>query len=142
MWLVYAIAASILWGLVYSLSEKIFRYDISPQTLLAAQMCLGGIIFLLFSYNTTLKKDMALIISNHRLFIILISELVAVIIANYLISLSIQAKDATLAGLIEQSYPIFTIFFTWVIFKESHLTAGVIIGSIMIFLGIVIMAYF
>lgn len=142
MWLIYAVAASILWGLIYSLSEKIFRYEISPQTLLALQMCFGGVIFLLLSFNTTFKKDMSLIFSNRILLIILICELIAVIVANYLISLSIQAKDATLAGLIEQSYPIFTVIFTWIIFRESHLTRGVIVGSIMIFLGIVVMVYF
>jgi drug/metabolite transporter (DMT)-like permease len=142
MWLIYAICAAVLWGLNYSLSEKILHNDISPQTLLALQMSIGGIAYLLISYATSLKKDVLLILSSRYLLILLVAELVAAIIANYFISMSIKAKDATLAGLVEQSYPIFTVIFTWLLFKESYLTPGVIIGSLMIIFGIVIVAYY
>jgi drug/metabolite transporter (DMT)-like permease len=142
MWLIYAICAAILWGLNYSLSEKILHSDISPQTLLALQMCIGGMAYLLISYATSLKNDVILIMSSRYLLVLLVAELVAAIVANYFISLSIKAKDATLAGLVEQSYPIFTVIFTWLIFKENHLTPGVMIGSLLIIFGVVIMAYY
>lgn len=44
MWLVFAITAALLWGLNYSLAEKVLQ-SISPVTLLALEMLVGAIVF-------------------------------------------------------------------------------------------------
>jgi drug/metabolite transporter (DMT)-like permease len=53
-----------------------------------------------------------------------------------MIALSVKAKNATLAGLIEICYPVFIAIFSFILFKESHVTSSVLVGGLLIFAGI------
>ena len=112
MWIVYALLASVVWGLDYVLAEKIFQSRISPQTLLALQMLVGAIIFLSLAYFTTLRGDALILASDNRACWLTVAALIGFAVANLLIAMSIKAKNAALAGLIEISYPIFIAFFS------------------------------
>lgn len=136
MWFIYAILAAILWGLHYSLCEKI-GYRISLLTLLALEMILGAILMGGYAYFTTLKTDVATLWTSPSLMRLTGFELIIVVLANVAIVLSIQSKNATTSGLIELSYPLFTILFTWVLFNVHHLNLATVIGSILIALGVV-----
>lgn len=142
MWLFYAIAASMIWGLDYALGEKIFRSKISPYSLLTFQMLFGLIVFSIISYCTQLKTDLALLMSDKATMWYVLIAVVTFNLGNLLIFLSIQAKNATLAGLIELCYPIFTVIFTMLLFKVNHVTPSVIVGGVLIFLGVFIVGQF
>jgi drug/metabolite transporter (DMT)-like permease len=140
MWLVCALLAAVLWGLNYTLTEKILRY-IAPTTLLAFEMLIGAICFLIISYFTNLKQDVTTLMSQSAILKITILEIIVVILANFLIVYSIHAKNATVAGIIEIIYPLFTILFTWLIFQESHLNIPVLLGGGLILLGVFIISF-
>lgn len=140
MWLLYASLAAILWGLNYSLAERIL-HNVSAFTLLAFEMLLGGIIFFLLSYFSNFKSDMSLLMTQANVRWLTVIEIITVIIANYLIILSIQSKNATVAGIVELIYPLFTILFTWFLFHENHLNLPVIIGGGLILLGVLIISF-
>lgn len=142
MWLVFAISAACIWGLDYVLAERIFHYKISPITLIVFQMVTGLLIFLSVGYRFNLKNDLVVMFSDKTLLLLTIAAALTFNFANLLIFLSIQARNATLAALIELSYPIFTILFAWVLFHENHLTMSVFVGGILIFLGIGVIAVF
>lgn len=135
MWLVFAIIAALLWGLNYSLTERILQ-SISPITLLALEMLTGAFIFSVISYFTTFRRDLALLMTDRHLLYITLLEIVTVIAANFFIVSSIQFKNATLAGIIELIYPLFIILFTWLLFGENHVDGTVIVGGILIFIGV------
>lgn len=135
MWLACAVIAAILWGLNYALAERIL-HSISPTTLLAFEMLIGAICFFVISCFINLKEDIVLISSQSNLLFFLILEIAVVLIANLLIVYSIQAKSATVAGFIELIYPLFTIFFTWIIFRDNHITTEVILGGGLIMAGV------
>ncbi|KTD22167.1 transport protein [Legionella lansingensis] len=135
MWLIFAIVAAVLWGLNYSLAEKVLR-SISPITLLALEMLLGAIVFSLLSYFTTFKKDLDILLHQPSVFWLTSLEVVIVIVASFFIVYSIQLKDATFAGTIELTYPLFIILFTWLLFGENHVDTSVIVGGIFIFIGV------
>lgn len=139
MWFIYAVLASILWGLNYALAEKIL-YRISPISLLTIEMWLGAILFTAIAYFTTLKKDIAILASDHLILWLTIAEALVVLVAGFFIAASIHLKDATVAGIIELTYPLFTIFFTWFFFNELHVNSSVVIGGILIFLGVLIIS--
>ena len=141
MWLAYAILASIIWGLNYALGERIFR-RVSPSTMLGVQMLLGAIVFLSVSAFSRLREDLATLARERSTLLWFVAAILSSNLANILISLSIRAKNATLAGLIEQSYPIYTVVFTWLLFGETHVTASTMAGSVLIFAGIFVMTYF
>ncbi len=136
MWFSYAIVAAVLWGIHYSLAEKIGE-RISLLSVLAIEMILGGMLIGLYAYLTTLKTDLVTLWVNPPLMRLTLIEIVVVIFANVAIVLSIQAKNATTAAFIELSYPLFTILFTWILFHEHHLNLMTIIGSILIAFGVV-----
>ncbi|CDZ75817.1 EamA-like transporter family protein [Legionella massiliensis] len=139
MWFVYAVLASILWGLNYTLAEKILD-RISPISLITIEVWIGAILFTAISYFTTLKKDLAILASDHYILWLTIVEALVVLIAGFFIVASIHLKNATVAGIIELTYPLFIIFFTWFLFSEIHVNSSVIIGGLLIFLGVLIIS--
>jgi drug/metabolite transporter (DMT)-like permease len=63
-------------------------------------------------------------------------------IAALLIGLSVQGSNATFAGIIEMSYPIFIVAFSYLLFREHHLNAGIIVGGVLIFIGVAVVYFF
>ena len=136
MWLIYALMAAVTWGLNYVLDERVFKSQISPFTLLAAQSWAAAIIFTLLTLMYRVKQDVAVLTTNRNVLYIGIAALLSATAGNLFIALSIQAKNATFAALIEESYPLFTILFGYLLFKENYLTPGVAIGALMIIIGV------
>jgi len=135
MWMLYALIAAVLWGFNYALSERILS-TLSPASLLALEMLIGGVVFSAVSYFTTLKQDWHTLINEPKLFWLTLLEVAVVVIASFCIVLSIRSKNATQAGIIELIYPLFTIFFTWVLFRENHINLSVLAGGGLIFTGV------
>lgn len=67
-----------------------------------------------------------------------LSVAVTSLLATALLFVSVYRKNATMAGLIEISYPIFIVLFTWVLFREVHLTWTSALGGLLIVAGAVI----
>jgi drug/metabolite transporter (DMT)-like permease len=87
------------------------------------------------------SSDLAEIASSKRLVWYLLGGTAALLIAELFIGFSITARNATLAGLVEISYPIFIALFSYILFK-NHVTAPTVIGGIIIFAGVFVIYYF
>lgn len=136
MWILTALGAAVLWGLNYSLNERIFQGRIAPVTLLSLQALVGSVVFLAFGARSgVLREDLARLQFDTRTAAVVALCLVTGVAANYLISLSIQSRNATVAGLIELSYPVFTVAFTWLLFGQSHLSPAIVGGGLLIVAG-------
>lgn len=141
MWLIYAISAAILWGLNYSLSEKLLQ-KISVFYLLFFQAAAGTLVyFIIISFQGNLKTQIATLSKTGNLKLI-VGAVATYLAANILICISIQSKNATLAGIIELAYPIFTILFTWLLFNQIHANWSVIAGGLCIALGVTLISLF
>lgn len=93
---------------------------------------------LLVSYfHGTLKADGRAIATSIDLRLLIAVEVVAFVLAELFIGLSVANKGATIAGLIEISYPLFIALFAYVLFHE-RVSIGTIIGGILIFCGVMI----
>lgn len=141
MWIIFALGASLFWGIGYVLNGEIYK-KISLFTYLGIASFVVCIVTLSIAYfNNSLKSDLMAITSSKRLLWYVIGGILALLVAELCIGSSIVAKNATLAGLIEISYPIFIAIFSYILFK-SEITAPTIVGGIIIFLGIFIISYF
>ncbi|MBV9575345.1 MAG: DMT family transporter [Gammaproteobacteria bacterium] len=140
MWILYALLAAILWGLNYSLAEKIL-HSISPITLLSIEMFFGAILFFIISYFTHFKTDFHTLLTQTNILILTLVEVAVILLASYFIVKSINSKDATVAGIIEIIYPLFTVLFTWLLFGENHINLPVIIGGSLILVGVAIISF-
>jgi drug/metabolite transporter (DMT)-like permease len=89
-----------------------------------------------------LKEDIITISTSKRLVILVVAEALAFVLAELFIGLSITTKNAALAGLIEISYPLFIMLFSYFLFKENQLNVSTAAGGLFIFFGIFIIYYF
>lgn len=133
-WYLAAIGAALVWGVHYPLIDNALR-KLSVMSVLVLT-ALPIVAVAPFFYKT-LAADYRALAGLER------SEQAAVLAlsltslsASVLLFLSIDKKNATLASLIEISYPVFVVLFAYLLFREVHINPSVAIGSILVFLGI------
>ncbi len=132
-WYVPAIAAAVVWGLHYPLIEHALkRVSLTTVVLLtAAPMALAALAF-----PARLADDwraLAALSTGERLLIGAIAF--TSLAGTVLLYLAVRGRNATLASLIEISYPAFVALFAWLLFREWQLNAGVLIGAALVFAG-------
>ncbi len=142
MWIIFALGASILWGLTYVLNDHVYK-KISVVSSLTIGLLISGVILFIVAVSTgVLKRDVNAIFSSNKLLYLVIAQTAIFILAELFIGLSIAGKNATLAGLIEISYPIFIAIFAYFLYKENQVNLGTLIGGILIFSGVAVVYYF
>ena len=143
MWIILATLASMFWGMSYVFSEQIFKH-ISVLTSLAIEMFVVSLaIFGMAIYEGVFKKDIVAIGSSGKLFWLVAASTATWLIAELGIGYAINgSRDATLAGLIEISYPLFIALFAYLFFKEQELHIGTALGGLLIFLGVASIYWF
>jgi drug/metabolite transporter (DMT)-like permease len=141
LWLFYALGAAVIWGINYAVSGRLLEKGMSPQTLFLIDLVFGtaavaGLITFSGRWPATIHEVRG-VGAN---WIWLLVAIVAATVAGLLIFLSIQAKNATVASLIEVTYPLFTAFFVWALFRQTTLSSATIVGGLLIFAGVLIVA--
>lgn len=138
-WYIAALGAALTWGLHYPLvgfaMQRISLFSVLLITiipvLLLAPLFAGQL-------NTDLQNFRALPTSEQ--WMISVTGLTS-IAGTAFVFLAISGKNATLASLIEISYPVFVAFFSYVIFKQMHVNASVILGGLMVVSGAGLIIY-
>ncbi len=139
-WFWMALFAAMSWGIAYPLGDKVLKAGLDP-IMMVAITCLiqlviaGGIAAFRVDFS-----EQADVLSNKRVLLFLFLCATTYVIGSMLIYSSISVKNASLSSLIEMSYPLFTVFFAWLFFREFHLNLTVAFGSLLI-LGGVAMIY-
>ena len=140
LWFIYAISASIMWGVGYVLSERILKqYGVAPSFLLVLQG-----LFTFTAYATvswflgTFKPGFAALFQNKAVFPSILLMVALIVGGNYLIYLSVSLKNATLSSVIESTYPLFTFVFAWLFFREMQLNLATGTGALLIMIGVII----
>lgn len=135
-------AASMLWGLMYVLNEQVLK-NLSISFSYLVTFAAGAFVFLIVSLQQgVLTRDIQVLTSQRQIQWLLALDIAVFLIAEMFIALSITHKNATLAGLVEISYPVFIAIFAYFIFKEDVLNIGVLAGGLLIFSGIFVVYHF
>jgi drug/metabolite transporter (DMT)-like permease len=136
MWFTLALVASVAWGLVYVLSEQLYK-SLSVPSVLALQMLVVAAVAVIFALlSGQLRTDLAVLLGSRQLMLFFVASVLAWVAASFLIGFSIAGKDATLAGLIEMSYPLFIALFAYLIFGEAQLSLATALGGALILAGV------
>ena len=142
MWILLATSASMFWGMSYVFSEQIYKH-ISVLTSLAIEMFFISLaIGAIAVYKGVFKTDLIAIGSSSRLFWLLIASMVTFFLGELGIGYAIAGKDATLAGLIEISYPLFIALFAYLFYQERALNVGTALGGLFVFAGVCVIYWF
>ncbi len=132
-WYIPAIAAAVVWGLHYPLIEHALRrVSLTTVVLLTAL----PMALLALAFPARLAADWRVVTAlpaGERWLIGLIAF--TSLAGTVLLYLAVRGRNATLASLIEISYPAFVALFAWLLFREWQLNAGVLAGAGLVFLG-------
>jgi drug/metabolite transporter (DMT)-like permease len=137
MWIFYAIAASLCWGMSYAACGPLLKRDVSPLVFFMGY-CLFGLLGAILSLIASGKlSSLGKLQTFDRsdllwfLFSVSVSALGA-----YLTYAAIGAKNPSLVALIEISYPIFVVLFSWIFFREMQMTPLTLCGGFLILAGV------
>lgn len=143
MWIIYALAAALLWGINYAVSGKLLQGGLSVATLAFLSFGTGTLVLAILILGAggppRVVTEIAGLGKNMLwLYVAIIASTAAAILTFF----AIEEKNATIASLIEISYPFFVALFSWLFFRETEwnlptlLGGGIIVsGVILVFLG-------
>lgn len=141
MWIIYSIVAAIFWGLDYSFTERVLE-KIKFSTLLTIELFFGFVAMLLITLiSKSYKTDLPTLLGSKPTIALVVLITAFFIIANTLIVVAIGSSNATIAGLVEISYPLFIALFSWLFFGVASLNLGTALGGAMILGGVSLMYF-
>lgn len=130
--IIYAIAAAITWGLVYTIDQKILT-KVSPLTLLLINAVLTLIVTLpIILFDSSGIK--AVFATGRTNLILMMLSVAFGVLASFFIFSAIKLLDAPTASIFEIAYPFFVVLFTALLFRTLP-NIYFFLGAILIFLG-------
>lgn len=132
-WYVTAIGAALIWGIHYPLIDHALKKLSLFSVLL---LTVAPLLLVIPFFTQDISQDIKTFNGLPRFDQLAILAIgLTSVAASVLLFMSIGNKNATLASLIEITYPAFVVVFAWLIFRELHLNASVIIGGLLIMTG-------
>lgn len=142
MWFWLSLSAAALWGFDYALSGQVLK-KISFPTLISIELFFGFIAMVIISLMSGgWKQDIVTLSASKTVVISVVIITLCFIAGNAMITMSIQEKGASIASIIEMSYPLFVVLLTWLIFKENTLNLATVVGGILVFVGVAVIYLF
>lgn len=130
--LFYAIGAAVVWGLVYTIDQKILS-EVSPIALLFINSVTTAVIMLpfLFFSNGSIR---AILTTGKTSLLLIFGAIALAALANFFIFSGIKSLSASTASIIEVSYPFFVVLFSFIIFRAVP-NIYFFLGGALIFVG-------
>ena len=132
-WYLAALGAALTWGVHYPLvGFALTRISLYSVLLLTAL----PIIFLMPLFMGQVGADIQALQrlpTNEQLMIGIIGF--TSLAGAAFVFLAIGSSNATLASLIEITYPVFVALFSWLIFRHMHINASVLLGGALVIAG-------
>jgi drug/metabolite transporter (DMT)-like permease len=141
-WIIYALLAAILWGGTYVMYEVLLK-NLSASAILFFSSLGATFVFLCWMvFDGSFGKDWQLIKKGGAETGLLAGITLMAVLANFAFLASMRLKNATLSGLVEITYPLFTALFAWVFLKDAQLSMGTFLGALLIMAGVICISYF
>lgn len=141
IWAITAFGAAALWGLNYLAMERVLKTMQTPQLILVtygATLLVASIFLLLAPTAAPSFAEKISLVSKPWLIAAILTHILAVVC----IVSSIKKAASHLAAIVEVSYPIFTVFFAWMLLGRNDIDPSFFIGGGMIMAGVMIVGYF
>jgi len=138
-WYLAAIGAAIIWGIHYPLIDFAMKRLSVYSVLLISVL---PVLFLMPMFLRDIARDVEvfkLLPTNEQWLVAAIG--LTSTLGAVLLYLSVNSKNATLASLIEITYPVFVVLFAYLFFRQVHVNTSVILGGLMILIGAGLIIY-
>lgn len=138
-WYIAALGAAVTWGIYYPLADMALK-KISIYSVILLSII--PVLLVLPVFIKSVGKDIDVIrgLPWNEQWIILLLGLIG-LVGEVLVYMAITGKNATLASLIEMTYPVFVVIFAYLFYREMHLTPSVFVGGLLILTGAAIIIY-
>ncbi len=138
-WYVTALGAALVWGIHYPLVDFALRRVSVFSVLLLTVL---PVLLLMPVFLRDLARDLDTVRALPASEQVLIAAIgLTSLVGAVLLYLSIAGKNATLASLIEITYPVFVAFFAYLMFRHIHLNASVVVGGLLVIAGAGLIIY-
>jgi len=141
-WIVFPILSSILWGLFYAVTGEIVKRMSIFSAISYYSLILSCIFFAIAYFNNSVVSDWNVLKGDNKALLYIIILALSGAAGYFCMFTGVKMKTSTAVAVIEVSYPLFTALFTWIIFRENHLSFGLIFGGILIASGILCVMHF
>lgn len=139
MWIIYAVTAAVLWGMSYAASGRVIEKGLAPLSLFVCYTGFGAIAGMIALFCTGRFTDFTGELRSMRAeWIWFLLSVAGAATGSLLIYLAIGEKNATVASLIEISYPLFVALFAWVFFRETQFNWQTAVGGGLILCGVAV----
>jgi drug/metabolite transporter (DMT)-like permease len=139
MWIVYALSAAIIWGVSYAASGRVIDRGMTPLAFFFSYASFGAVAAAVALALTgkigLLPTEIRALGGDWKWFV---AAIVTSAIGALLIYMAIGEKNATLASLIEISYPFFVAVFAWIFFRETQFNLATVAGGLLILGGVAV----
>lgn len=141
MWAIYAFIASLMWGLSYAVSGWLFTRGLKTYTFFLCSCVAGALLTCIALFIAGRFNEVIHDIKNIRPMLgwMLIACL-AFAFGNLNVCFAISEKNATMAAILESTYPLFVAFAAWILFNEVQLSMMSLFGSSLIIVGSLLVA--
>lgn len=144
-WWVFSIAAAIIWGLHFNLVVKVSRVlpkDIYTPLTLFVVTAVSIFLLLPVIYQKIFANVVTLWHADNEIRLSVVVLIFTTIIAANLLYIAMQlSPNATIASLLDITYPLFIAIIAWLLFRENHLDWSVLVGGAMIFSGAMLIVW-
>lgn len=132
--MVIALGAAVAWGYVYATTQEVVE-RLPPIATLAMLYWLGAIVLLpvSFWYGADIARDVATNPAS------VATTIASVIVAEFLIIWSISLLGGVEAGLVEITYPVWTMMFLWLL-KDQKPSMETLVGALLVGAGLLVIA--
>ncbi len=139
MWIVYALSAAVIWGISYAASGRVIERGMTPLAFFFSYALFGavaaGLTLAVMGKMGALPGEVRALGADGVWFVV---AMVTSAAGALLIYMAIGEKNATLASLIEISYPFFVAIFAWLFFRETQFNFATLLGGLMILGGVAV----
>jgi drug/metabolite transporter (DMT)-like permease len=138
-WYIAALGAALIWGVHYPLvGFALQRISLFGVLMLTTIPMLLLIPFFAGELSADIQTFRGLPLSEQAMVSVLGFTSLA---GAAFVYLAISSKNATLASLIEISYPVFVAFFSYLFFRHAHLNASAALGGLLVIAGAGLIIY-
>jgi len=138
-WYVAALGAAITWGIYYPLVDMALK-RISLFSVILLSMIPVFLVLPVFLKTVSQDIETVKTLPVSEQWIIAGIGLIG-LFGEVMVYLAISGKNATLASLIEMTYPVFVVLFAYVFYRQMHVSTSVFIGGLMILVGAGLIIY-
>jgi len=138
-WWVFSLIAAVIWGLHFNLVVKVSNVlpkDIYTPLTIFVITSVSIILIVPLSYHKIYANLSTLWHSGNEIRLSVLFLVFTAIIAANLLYIAMQlSPNATVAALLDITYPVFVAVIAWLLYRESHLDWSVLVGGTLILCG-------